>query len=89
MLCGAIEEHNQQQRTLTPIQVNPSQIHIRTSVINSNSIQIAIADNGLGMSEDVQKQIFNVTKGTKFVVELPIQQNKSKSKKPKVKRTTF
>lgn len=56
MLYDVIEEHNQ-QRTLTPIQVNPSQIHIRASVINSNSIQIAIADNGLRMSEDVQKQI--------------------------------
>ncbi|WP_258001398.1 hypothetical protein [Fischerella thermalis] len=58
-------------------------------MINSHSIQIAIADNEPGTSEDVQKQIFNVTKGTKFVVELPIQQNKSKSKKPKVKRQTF
>ncbi|BAU05655.1 phosphatase [Fischerella thermalis CCMEE 5330] len=88
MLYDVIEEHNQ-QRTVTPIQVNPSQIYIRASVINSNSIQIAIADNEPGTSEYVQKQIFNVTKGTKFVVELPIQQNKSKCKKPKVKRKTF
>ncbi|PLZ89874.1 two-component sensor histidine kinase [Fischerella muscicola CCMEE 5323] len=107
----AIEEYNQ-QRTLAQIQANPSQIQIRTSVINSHSIQIAIADNGLGMSEDVEKQIFNpffttkpvgkgtgmsmsisyqiisekhggklecfstLNKGTKFVIELPIQQNK-------------
>ncbi|WP_245912152.1 sensor histidine kinase [Brunnivagina elsteri] len=28
-------------------------------MINSQWIEIAIADNGIGMSEDVQKQIFN------------------------------
>jgi signal transduction histidine kinase len=35
------------------------QIEIRTSVVDSQWIEIAIADNGSGMTETVQKQIFN------------------------------
>lgn len=37
----------------------PSRIKIRTSVVDSNWVSIAIADNGPGMSETIQKQIFN------------------------------
>ncbi|MBE9205249.1 PAS domain S-box protein [Nostoc sp. LEGE 06077] len=36
-----------------------AKITIRTSVINSDWVKIAIADNGIGMSEQIQKQIFN------------------------------
>ncbi|MEH2207551.1 MAG: PAS domain S-box protein [Nostoc sp.] len=34
-------------------------IAIRTSVIDSSWVKIAIADNGIGMSEQIQKQVFN------------------------------
>ncbi len=34
-------------------------ITIRTSLIDSDWVKIAIADNGLGMPEQIQKQIFN------------------------------
>ncbi|MDZ7952409.1 PAS domain S-box protein [Nostoc sp. DedQUE09] len=34
-------------------------IVIRTSVIDSGWVKIAIADNGIGMSEQIQKQVFN------------------------------
>jgi signal transduction histidine kinase len=45
----AIEEINQR----------PGQITIRTSVINSQWIEIAIADNGIGMLENVRQRIFD------------------------------
>jgi len=35
------------------------EIHIATQVLNSNSVAIRIADNGLGMTEDVQKKLFD------------------------------
>ena len=54
----AIEEKNLHQ-TFEEIQTNPNQIIIATSIINNNWLQIAIADNGIGMTEEVQKQIFN------------------------------
>lgn len=53
----ALEEFNA-ERTLQLLEMNPSRITIRTSVIGA-WIQIAIADNGLGMSEEVQKRIFD------------------------------
>ncbi|OCQ89787.1 PAS domain-containing sensor histidine kinase [Nostoc sp. MBR 210] len=37
----------------------PPTITVRTAVIDSDWITIAIADNGMGMSEQIQKQIFN------------------------------
>lgn len=40
------------------IEVNPGQITIRTSIMNQ-FIEIAIADNGCGISELIQGQIFN------------------------------
>jgi PAS domain S-box-containing protein len=54
----AIEEKNS-KCTIEEIQANPNQITIRTAVVDSNWIEIAIADNGIGMSEQVQKQILN------------------------------
>ena len=47
------------KRTSEQIQENPSQITIRTSVVDSQSIEIAIADNGEGMPESVQSRIFD------------------------------
>ena len=54
----ALEEANT-KRTCQQIQDNPNQIIIRTSVIDSQSVQIAIADNGIGIPENIQEQIFN------------------------------
>ncbi|WP_333394313.1 sensor histidine kinase [Microcoleus sp. Aus8_D2] len=45
---------NQQQR-----KENPSQITISTSVIDLDSVEIAIADSGGGITESIKKQIFN------------------------------
>jgi signal transduction histidine kinase len=54
----AIEEKNRQQ-TFAKIEPNPNQIQIRTSIIDSNWVEIVIADNGIGMTSELQKQIFN------------------------------
>ncbi|MEG4457202.1 AAA family ATPase [Microcoleus sp. N9_A1] len=36
-----------------------SQVRIRTSVINSNQVEIRIADNGAGMTEEVSQKVFD------------------------------
>jgi signal transduction histidine kinase len=46
-------------RTSEEITKNPSQITIRTSVINSQWVEIAIADNAQGMPEQVKSRIFD------------------------------
>jgi signal transduction histidine kinase len=38
---------------------HPDQITISTSVIDSQWVQIAIADNGVGIPKDIQQRIFN------------------------------
>ena len=53
----ALEEANT-KRTYQQIKDNPNQITIRTSVIDSQSVQIAIADNGPGIPEHIQERIF-------------------------------
>ena len=54
----ALEEANT-KRTYSDIERNPSQITIRTSVIQSQWVEIAIADNGPGMPEAVKHRIFD------------------------------
>ncbi len=54
----ALEEDNT-KRTYQQIKDNPNQIIIRTSLIDSQSVQIAIADNGSGIPEDIQERIFD------------------------------
>jgi signal transduction histidine kinase len=54
----AIEEANL-NRTSQQMQEYPSQIIIRTSVVDQESIEVAIADNGAGIPEQIQQQIFN------------------------------
>ncbi|MUG91295.1 HAMP domain-containing protein [Scytonema sp. UIC 10036] len=60
ILINAIDaiEQLKAQPTSQEIKHNTSQITIRTSAINLDWVEIAIADNGLGMSEDVQQRIF-------------------------------
>jgi predicted ATPase/signal transduction histidine kinase len=36
-----------------------SQVRIRTSLINSNQVEIRIADNGAGMTEEVRQKVFD------------------------------
>jgi two-component system NtrC family sensor kinase len=54
----ALEEFNS-KRTCQKIRDNPCCITIRTSVVDSQWVKIAIADNGSGIPESIQKQIFN------------------------------
>ncbi|MDF5738380.1 MULTISPECIES: sensor histidine kinase [unclassified Nostoc] len=54
----ALEELNT-KRTYQEIQLNPSRITISTSVVDLQWVKIAIADNGSGIPESIQKQIFN------------------------------
>lgn len=62
----ALEEANA-KRTYEEIKENPSQIIIRTSMIDSKWIKIAISDNGMGMTESVHKRIFDPFFTTKSV----------------------
>ncbi len=66
----ALEELNT-QRTLAEIKQCPSQITIRTSTLDElmgqRWVQIAIADNGVGMSESVKQQIFDPFFTTKSI----------------------
>ena len=54
----ALEEFNT-KRTYQEIRDNPSHITIHTSVVDLQWVKIAIADNGSGIPESIQKQIFN------------------------------
>lgn len=54
----ALEEGNA-RRTIQAIQANPNRITIKTSAIANGWVEIAIADNGLGMPQEVQQRIFN------------------------------
>ncbi|MEH1893915.1 MAG: ATP-binding protein [Nostoc sp.] len=61
ILVNAIDalEENNAKRTYKEIEENPSQIKIRTSVVNSKWLEIAIADNGVGISPELQQRIFD------------------------------
>jgi signal transduction histidine kinase len=54
----ALEEFNT-GRTYEKIQKHPSQITIETTLMDSRWVQVAISDNGSGMSEPVRQQIFH------------------------------
>ncbi|MEH2168058.1 MAG: ATP-binding protein [Nostoc sp.] len=61
ILVNAIDalEENNIKRTYQEIENNPSQIKIRTSVVNSTWLSVAIADNGVGISQEFQQRIFD------------------------------
>ncbi|AVH62019.1 multi-sensor signal transduction histidine kinase [Nostoc sp. 'Peltigera membranacea cyanobiont' N6] len=61
ILVNAIDalEENNTKRTYKEIEENPSQIKIRTSVVDSKWLEIAIADNGVGISKEFQQRIFD------------------------------
>lgn len=61
VLVNAIDalEDSNAKRTDQEIQKNPSQITIRTSVMQSGWVEIAIADNGVGIPKEIQPRIFD------------------------------
>jgi len=61
ILSNAIDalEENNTQRTVQEIKTQPSRITIRTSTIDTQWVEIAIADNGVGISEQIQQRIFD------------------------------
>ncbi|WP_416667112.1 sensor histidine kinase [Egbenema bharatensis] len=61
ILTNAIDalEENRTNRTFQDMQETPNCITIRTSVIQSHWVQIAIIDNGPGMPKAIQQQIFD------------------------------
>ena len=61
ILANAIDalEDNNLQQTYQEIKTYPNQISIRTALINSEWVEIAIADNGPGMSQQIREQIFD------------------------------
>ncbi len=61
----ALEESNN-GRNFEEIKANPNRIKITTSV-QENHVQIAIADNGVGMNEQVKQKIFDNLFTTKAV----------------------
>ena len=54
----AIEETNA-KRTYQDLKDHPSRITIHTSMADSGWIEVAIADNGVGMAQEVRKRIFD------------------------------
>lgn len=54
----ALEEDNA-KRTFEEIEANPNQITIRTLQLQNNWIEVAIADNGVGISESVKQRMFD------------------------------
>ncbi|GAB4378947.1 MAG: hypothetical protein Kow00121_31860 [Elainellaceae cyanobacterium] len=61
ILANAIDaiEENNANRLSQQMQPVSGQITIRTSMVDTHWIQIAIADNGIGIPEEIQPQIFN------------------------------
>jgi signal transduction histidine kinase len=61
LLSNAIDavEERQQQLSFQDLEKNPNRIVISTSKSPSNSVQIKIADNGLGISEEVRSRLFD------------------------------
>jgi signal transduction histidine kinase len=62
----ALEEANV-KRTYQELKENPNLITIRTGMIDSKWVKIAISDNGTGMCESVQKRLFDPFFTTKSV----------------------
>lgn len=69
ILTNAIDAIKQryQEHSLQQVQLSPGVIAIRTNVPQGQQVMIEIADNGVGMTEAIKKQIFNPFFTTKNV----------------------
>ncbi|MGG6296902.1 PAS domain S-box protein [Leptolyngbya sp. AN02str] len=69
VLLNAIDalEERDRHRTLQQMNEQSRYIQIRTSLMGNDWVRIAIADNGLGMTDEVKSQIFNPFFTTKEV----------------------
>ncbi|MEC4982519.1 MAG: PAS domain S-box protein [Oscillatoria sp. PMC 1068.18] len=54
----ALDDYNS-KRSESEIKADPSQIKIKTELVNSQEVMILIADNGQGIKESVKDQLFN------------------------------
>ncbi|MGI0493406.1 PAS domain S-box protein [Alkalinema pantanalense CENA528] len=61
VLTNAIDalEERDSHRTIPEMEAQPSQITITTSLVDSQWVEIAIADNGPGIPEEIQSRIFD------------------------------
>ena len=55
------------KRSYQELKATPNQIRIRTSAIDNEWVEVAIADNGIGMPERVKQRIFDPFFTTKEV----------------------
>jgi len=71
ILSNAIDalEEASQKRSFEAIQIIPNQITIRTQMIEAEQIQICIRDNGIGISKEIEKKIFDHLFTTKSIGE--------------------
>jgi signal transduction histidine kinase len=69
IIANAIDVLEDRQKRLTEIEVkaNPSQIIISTIINQTNQVEIRIADNGLGMNQDIVDKIFDPFYTTKAI----------------------
>jgi NO-binding membrane sensor protein with MHYT domain/signal transduction histidine kinase len=69
LLANAIDalEESNAKRTFQEIKDNPSQITIRTGMLDQQWVEITILDNGSGIPEKVKKQIFDPFFTTKSI----------------------
>jgi signal transduction histidine kinase len=69
ILANAIDaiEENINAQLAQNVKPKPGEITIRTSIVADQWVQIAIADNGIGMPDAIQSQIFNPFFTTKAV----------------------
>jgi signal transduction histidine kinase len=67
LLANAIDalEEAHQNRGFDAMRAHSSQIRIQTRQVNAQSIEIRIRDNGMGMSDEVQKRAFEYAFTTK------------------------
>ena len=54
----AIDEQNK-KRSLDELKANPSTIRVQTELLDNQEVAIRIIDNGSGMTEEVQQQLFH------------------------------
>ncbi len=61
LLANAIDalEESNQGRSFADIQANPNRITITTSMYQNTHVKIQVADNGIGISDDIKQHIFD------------------------------